>query len=401
MTLQFKLLIDYYVGGGLHVVLKPLVVVAGKILHRDHDLKRCPTVTVVKMMGGGSLVVAYPALLALKGAPSVGKLQLVATPAVAPFAEVLGIFDRIVVIRESSLTHFFFDSLRAMRELFRCDAMLDLEVHSRLTTVFSLFTCARNRVGFYTRDSFWRKWLATHLLFFNTHSGVFRFYDQTAALFGAAEVSAAQGRAAFRAHLGLASGPRTGGPARLALAPCCSGLSTERMLTPAEWVEILGRREPPIRSGTELHLLGAPADRAPLEELAGMIRTRFPGLVVFNRAGETTLEESVRLLAESDELLSIDSALLHFARLLGVPTMSFWGPTDPAIQLRPTDGDSHAIHYRKLPCSPCVHIAQEAPCKGNNVCMRLAANPDFPTDLNPPWMVGVDSVSRFARPAAP
>jgi len=37
------------------------------------------------------------------------------------------------------------------------------------------------------------------------------------------------------------------------------------------------------------------------------------------------LAESVRIIAAMDEVLCIDSALLHFSRLLGRRTVSFWG----------------------------------------------------------------------------
>jgi hypothetical protein len=53
---------------------------------------------------------------------------------------------------------------RAWKRLFRTGCA-DFEVHSRLTMVFCLLTCARNRAGFYIMASFWRRNLSTHLLF--------------------------------------------------------------------------------------------------------------------------------------------------------------------------------------------------------------------------------------------
>jgi hypothetical protein len=50
--LQRRLLIDYYLGGLLHVVLKPLVVFLGFVLRRDHRLGSCTSVTYVKLLGG-------------------------------------------------------------------------------------------------------------------------------------------------------------------------------------------------------------------------------------------------------------------------------------------------------------------------------------------------------------
>ena len=83
----------------------------------------------------------------------------------------------------------------------------------------------------------------------------------------------------------------------------------------------------------------------------------FRSLTATNLAGKTSLEESVRGLANVDQLICIDSALLHFARLQGIPTLSFWGPTDPASRLRESQFNHDEIHYRRLPCSPCVHVA--------------------------------------------
>ena len=403
MNIRAKLLTDYYIGGALQALLKPVTFLLGKILHRDHDLARCSSLTFIKMMGGGSLVIAYPALLAAKNSPQVRQLRLLTTSAVKPFAEILGVFDEIIVIRDDSAVTLLGDSLTALRKVFRCDAIVDLEIHSRLTTVFSVLTCAVNRVGFYTGISFWRQKLATHLLFCNISSGIYYFYDQIAALFGGQAPDMAASVAAFRKQLGVSPRTPETGSLRIALAPCCSELGRERMLRAGEWVEVLGRRfsrEDPARR-IEIRLMGARSDQAALNELSGVIYAAFPGIAVANYAGKSSLAESVRGLAEVDELICIDSALLHFARLLGLPTTSFWGPTDPASRLRVSDGNQDEIHYYKLPCSPCVHVAQEPPCRGDNRCMRFAVDAKRQLELNPKWVLSAEPISRFVRKGVP
>jgi ADP-heptose:LPS heptosyltransferase len=99
------------------------------------------------------------------------------------------------------------------------------------------------------------------------------------------------------------------------------------------------------------------------------------------------LRESVRIIAAMDEVLCIDSALLHFSRLLGRRTVSFWGPTDPRTLLRPNSSGLDDIHYVKIPCSPCVHMSHQPPCKGQNICMRLAVDPAAPVPRNQPWVL--------------
>jgi ADP-heptose:LPS heptosyltransferase len=403
VNLRVKLLADYYVGGTLHAILKPATVLLGKIMRRDHNLARCSSLTFIKMLGGGSLVIAYPALLATRNSPQIKQLRLITTSAVKPFAEILGVFDEIIVIRDDSAVTLVADALSALRKVFRCDAIVDLEVHSRLTTVFSVVTCAVNRVGFYTGISFWRQKLATHLLFCNISNGIYYFYDQIAALFGGQPPDMGMCVSAFRKQLGVAPRIPDAGNLRIALAPCCSELGRERMLEPKEWITVLGRRfsrEEPSRQ-IEIRLMGGRSDKASLDQLADLIRLSFPGVVAENYAGKTSLAESVRSLAEVDELICIDSALLHFARLQGIPTISFWGPTDPESRLRVSDFNHDEIHYHKLPCSPCVHVAQEPPCRGDNVCMRFAVNPDRPLETNPKWILAAEPIDRFWRKGSP
>jgi ADP-heptose:LPS heptosyltransferase len=388
MSLKLKLLIDYYVGGLAHALLKLPTILLGMIMRRDHDLAHCSSVTVIKMLGGGSLVIAYPVLLALKQFGRVRRLRLVTSPAGRPFGEMLGVFDEIITLRDQSLATLALDSLGAIRRLFGCDAIIDLEIHSRLTTVFSLFTCARNRVGFYTGMSFWRRNLSSHLLFRNVSNGIYDSYDQLATLFGAAVPEFRTCSSTFRSHLALPASHQAASPMRLGIAPCCSGLSSERTLRAAEWVEVLARgvADGDIATPCQVHLFGAPSDREGLDELGRLLVGALPGLAIVNHAGEK-LRDSVTLLDTLDRVYCIDSALLHFARLLGKPTVSFWGPTDPRVQLRPSAVALETTNYAKLSCSPCVHAVDRPPCRGNNLCMRLAANPRAREGRNPLWVI--------------
>ncbi|MGB9458228.1 MAG: glycosyltransferase family 9 protein [Bryobacteraceae bacterium] len=388
MNLRAKLFLDYYFGGFLHAVLRVPTILLGKLLRRNHDLSKCREIAILKLLGGGSLVIAYPALLALRRLPGLQKLTLITTPAIRPFGDLLGIFDEIVVVRDDrGLLALAADSVRAFRKFFRHDALIDLEIHSRLTTVFALLTAARNRIGFFTNISFWRRHLNTHLLFCNITNGIYDFYDQLATLFGTSPVDSGECEREFRSRLGEYG--FEGDLFRLAIAPACSGLSRERMLRREEWVEVLAQRI--ARCGqamVEVHLLGGPADRVELEQMATLLEARFRGrATMHNHAGKASLKESVRIIAAMDEVLCIDSALLHFSRLLGRQTVSFWGPTDPRTLIRPNPRGLDEIHYVKIPCSPCVHMSHQPPCKGQNICMRLAVDPAAPVPRNQPWVL--------------
>lgn len=367
MNLQTKRRLDWIVGGALIGLLRPVVVLAGRLLRRDHSPRVGERLCVFKLVGGGSLVIAFPALLGLRQRYPDVELSLLCTPALVPFAKTLRVFDRLVVIDDTRPLRLLATALRAWWRLLGTDTVIDLEVHSRLSTVFSQLTCARNRIGFYLESSFWRRGLHTHLIFFNRFSGAYLFYEKLVELLGAPPASAD----ACREHLLKGLPPlEPGTPApTLCIGHACSDLSRERMLAPAHWAKVLlehrGEREI-----ERIALLGGGADREEAERILAALRAVRPRHAYENRCGELTLPQSLALLAAAEEFWGIDSGLLHYARLLRKRCLSFWGPTHPETLLKAVAGLEERVFYRKIPCSPCVHIAEAPPCRGNNVCIR-------------------------------
>lgn len=95
MELQSKKMLDWYVGGLVMAMLKPWVWLLGRLWKRDHTLEVRQHICFVKMLGGGSLVIAYPALLALRRQYPTATFSLLCAQGTRPFAQTLGLFDRI------------------------------------------------------------------------------------------------------------------------------------------------------------------------------------------------------------------------------------------------------------------------------------------------------------------
>jgi len=367
VNLRRKQRLDWVAGGVLIALLRPAVMLLGRILRRDHALRVGARVCVFKLVGGGSLVIAFPALLGLRQRYPEVELSLLCTPAVAPFAETLRVFDRVVVIDDSSLLRLLETAFTAWLRLLGTDTVIDLELHSRLSTVYSLLTCARNRIGFYLESAFWRQGLHTHLIFFNRFSGSYLFYEKLVELLGAKPASEEACRANLLAGLPAAE-PRAQLPT-VCIGHACSDLSRERMLAPGHWRKVLLDNEGDGALRCFI-ALGERSDRDDAERILASLRAARPQHQYENRCGELSLPQSLAVLAGADEFWGIDSGLLHYARLLGKRCLSFWGPTHPDTLLKPIEGLDERVVYRKVPCSPCVHIAEAPPCRGNNVCIR-------------------------------
>ena len=380
MDLRTRKLLDYSLGGFFIGVLKPFVMLLGQLLHRDHTPVLRDRVAVIKLMGGGSLVIAFPALLGLKELYPFCRFILVTTPAVAPFGEALGMFDEIIILNDRrGLGSLIGSTLSALGKLNGIDTVIDLEVYSRLTTVLAALTRARNRVGFYLETVFWREGLSTHLVFFNRFSGNHLFYEAIAGLFGASPasreacadlvMSGIQKRDAPEASPALDGSSQASRASHAALGFACSDLGRERMLNADQWARVL---PPRLRGFTDVHLIGSAADSDTAAVLVDRLQRDLPAIRWHNDCDGRPLRESLRLLSECELFLGIDSAMLHFARLFALPTKSFWGPTDPATLLKDFDPQREEVTYFKIPCSPCIHVAEFPPCRGNNVCMAMA-----------------------------
>jgi ADP-heptose:LPS heptosyltransferase len=369
MQLRTQRSVDNYVGRLGIAVLRPAAMLLGFLLRRDHELTVNDEVVWLKLLGGGSLVLAMPMLVGFRRAHPNTRMVLITTPSVKPFADLLGVFDEYRIIDVRGPAGVVRSGVATWLRTLRADCIVDLEVHSRLTTVFTTLTMARNRVSYWLEDIFWRRGLASHLVFFNGSSGSFYFYDRLGELFGSPIASREECRSALLAACRVDEGlTRSVDPSRVCVGFACSDLGQERMLAPEHWTKVF--RDHARSHHRTFDFLGGRGDRARADAIIAAVQPIFPDLALRNRCGEMSLRDSVELLAQSREFWGIDSGLLHLARILGLRCVSYWGPTDPATRLRENWQLDEVVHYRKIACSPCVHTTEEPPCRGDNRCIK-------------------------------
>lgn len=367
MQIRRKQKIDKYIGYLLIAILLPLTRLLGMTMFRDHSTEKPPSrILFIKLMGIGSLIVATDAIAAIRRKFPGTRLVLLTDANIAAAIRPFRIFDEIHTARTDNLlstcltmVRFFFRSW-TWRRLW----VVDLEVYSKLTTVLALLTTACNRFGFFLPPVPFRKYLNTHNVRF----------DQTAFL-----------GCNYRTMAGALTGdPRPTVPGTeprqnegdkpyIVFNNTCSGLAAVRRLPEpvlaavCQWVL--------ENTFYRVALAGGPGDRAGVERFI----TSAPILAsqrerILNIAGMTdSFEAYYAFLRDFGVLLvTIDSGPLHMARKLGLPTVSVWGPTDPANYLEIPAGEQerHLFYYSSVPCSPCVHRFESLPCGGNNTCMQ-------------------------------
>jgi heptosyltransferase III len=119
-----------------------------------------------------------------------------------------------------------------------------------------------------------------------------------------------------RAEQRLAHLPRP----RIALAPGANW--PPKTWPPERFAQLMSEMS---RQAGSWVLLGSPADRAALPALLAV-----PGAPLHDAMGGTTLLEAAALLACCDVFVGNDSGLGHIAAAVGLPTLTLFGPGQPA-----------------------------------------------------------------------
>ena len=138
----------------------------------------------LKLKGGGSLIIALPALLGLRRAYPDAEFTLVCTSGVKAYAELTGIFDSYLIIDDATPLTLIVSAWHAMRESFRATRCIDLEPNSLLAAVFTMLTCAQTRAGFVKPEQPGRAAAYTTTLAFNINAPIYIYYDQLCAALG-------------------------------------------------------------------------------------------------------------------------------------------------------------------------------------------------------------------------
>lgn len=140
------------------------------------------------------------------------------------------------------------------------------------------------------------------------------------------------------------------------------------------WYDALARgmlRSPATRDA-RIVVLGAPGDKPLAQAIAAAVRET-GGPDVVDATGMLSLLGSAALLTRVRVLITNDSAPLHLASAMNVPTVALFGPTVPDFGFGPLASRSEVLGHELLSCRPCgTHGPQKCPL-GHWRCMRELA----------------------------
>jgi ADP-heptose:LPS heptosyltransferase len=381
-TLRF---LDYWVGRLLCVVLTGLYCLK-KLFVRKPPLESPKKVLLIKLFGIGSVVLAIPAIRALKKKCPEADLFFLTFKG---NEEVLTLTDmippeNIFTIRKSSFHAMAADTVRVLLSLWkeRLDVSVDMEFFSRFVAIFSFFTRARYRIGFFgfhaeglKRGSFidyqinYNHTLHTSRLFMTLLKplGVDQEdYDPQLPLVAARPDHRRSVEELLKRE--NAKCPVDALVQWIIVNPNSSDL-VELRKWPKEHYGALVDRLLLRHDAMGVVLIGSGAERSFTEEVLRAVSAPDKESRVVNLAGRTSLGGLLGIFHFGSVFISNDSGPAHLASLTGIPSIVLFGPETPALY-SPLGPKTQCV-YLGLDCQPCITIynGKHSHCD-SNICLQ-------------------------------
>lgn len=302
-------------------------------------------IVVTKFFGMGAIIVATPALRALRDAYPDAEIHFVSFRSNREILEIVGLTDKNWFIDNSSPTAFAKSTLELARNLRaeKFDLLVDLEFFAKFPLVLAGLTDIPKKAGFYLTQEPWRRTLLDV-------AGSYNHYYHTKDIFLSLVYLLATGdlfylgfeeyrrRFAYprvkvdqvsREHVSklLARHGAVGSRTIVINANTSPDLAPEVRKWPVERYADLARRLLEENPSSTIAFIGAKSEREYVEGIVGTAAdTR-----VINIAGELTLRQLLALFERADLVVSNDSGPMHLACLVDAPILGLFFADSPTV----------------------------------------------------------------------
>ncbi|MCG6868476.1 MAG: glycosyltransferase family 9 protein [Gammaproteobacteria bacterium] len=343
-------------------------------------------VLVILLSEMGSLVLASPMFRKLRDRYPLAEIHALVFEKNREVLDLLEVMPRenVLTIRDTGFGVLVQDSLGVIRELRRlkCDAVIDCELFARVSSIFSFFSGARLKTGFfpYTQEGLYRGTFINRPVPYNPYQHLsVQFLNlleglESQSVPGAKRLLSEEALTATRVEIGqgeidalrtrLAADVPGIFDRPLVLVYPSGGILPIRAWPPVHYIRFCRRI---LEAGYAVAVIGLEADRVlSAELLAGC-----GGLHGFDLTGYTRSVRELLLLFHLAELLvTNDGGPGQFAAMTPIRTIILFGPETP--KLYGTLSERAFSFYLPVSCSPCLtaYNHRASPCDGDNICLK-------------------------------
>jgi ADP-heptose:LPS heptosyltransferase len=290
----------------------------------------------------------------------------------------------ILTVRDSSMKHLFEDSVHVVRTMRKIgiDTVIDCELFSRISSIYSFLSGASIRVGFHphTQEGLYRGDFINRPVLYNPYQHIsFQFINLVEAIESTdvptvkrtfvdelpnlpqMEVHQDEIKSISRRLINYFPQVRE---KRFVLIYPGGGLLSIRAWPLPYFCEIA---EDLIGHRYSVGIVGMQEDK----EIAGKILTYCDSQDCIDLTGHTrTVRELMLLFHMASLLITNDGGPAHFASMTPIPIITLYGPETPTLYGPLSDKAFN--FFIQLSCAPCLtaYNHRNSPCDGNNICLQ-------------------------------
>lgn len=346
---------------------------------RKISLQSVDTLYVTKLLGGGSLCILIPYLAELKDENNI-RIVLVSSRVCTTFSDELEMFDESIKLDtlKGSIRFICLAFVNIYKRMLGKNRSISInfEFHSAISAYVSSFTFAPFNWGVMNNFSQSFSKIYDGTVFYNGHSNVGDvYYKLIKDSFGCGSLlpinkeTSAISRYVKKIEKNIVLEDFGIYDEYIAISPFSSGLSRERELSHQQLFAVLAKLNP---NNLGIFILGSAADQLNANKFIRNFNLNHFNHKIISLCGNLSISASAKVARSASVYITIDSGLNHYVRMTEAKLIhSYWGPTNPFLMLDQSFYfGKEMIHYKKIYCSPCVHIIDKPPCNGKNICIE-------------------------------
>lgn len=344
-------------------------------------------ILIILLSEMGSLVLAHPMFKQIKERYPHAKLYLLIFDKNREIFDLMELIPRenVLTLNDDHFTTFIADSLRTiqyMRQL-KIDLVIDCELFSRISAIFSALSGASRQVGFhpYTQGGLYRGSFLTHPVMYNPYR---HLSQQFIAMIDAIDGTSRPTIKTISAQ-NIAPPPQLNFSTdeiqkiSLELFKTYPQLKNKKLILISPSGGLLPIRAWPLenyrqlcaeltKNGYAVGVIGKQVDKALGQDIVKYCNNEL--CVDLTGDYDHTLKHLLVLLHMADLLIANDGGISQFAALTPISVLTFFGPETPLLYGSNTDRADYL--YLSMTCSPCLtaYNHRKSPCDGDNQCLK-------------------------------
>ena len=337
-----------------------------KIIKENENIEN---ILIIKFLGIGSISRSLGIIHHLQNLYPKSKISLVTFKENESFMKIIKPLDQYYLIDKTNFINLTLDYIKILFQLKKKNCLvIDLEVHSYFAKIFCFFIKSKIKLGFYIKEKI--KFYNQSFFFDNTifveknYHKILNFlkkqnYEKinilTLLKLKESEISLEK----KLKKIGINQNDKF-----FIININTSDLCEERRWDTNNFIKLIKKL---LNKEYKIILIGSGSEKMNIEKLTLELHGNNQNLINF--AGKTDIGELFCILKNyKNVFITCDTGPLHIANISKCATVSLWGPGTPVSYGEKYE--NHKLIYKKVHCSPCIYVHINAPCNGENICMK-------------------------------